>query len=392
MKRISSAILLVSALFVSVAFAEPSAQSIGISVDCNNGQSLARTLAKLDRHVAATVSVNGTCTEYVPVIGFENLTLKGNSGAALVQPITSAGNLFNAVLLIEASRTVIVDGFSVQADPSISAAVAIAHGSSDIRLRNLKVQGGTFGINVIERSQASLAYVNVKDPGYGGLGIFDSSDVHVEHCFLTNSSGALWHAGIHLGASHLTMYATTIRNMQAGIYTGDASIVDLQTFNTYFPITGSTNVVIENLTGTGYNAVTVAGGSTFNVYAAGLTIDKPGQWWGGTTGGILVDERSLLTAASSNLLISGSHAHGIVLQNSSFATLTGASITGSGHGGLVLNNLSSVHVAGGNSTLVGGNAIDLFCDSNSTIIGGANLAGVPTSQCSNVQPGEFIVP
>src|SRR5215467_10272319 len=123
-----------------------------ITVDCAAGQSLNRTLAKLDKHAAATVTVNGTCTEYVQVVGFENLTLKGQSGAALLQPATGGGNLFNGLLLIESSRSVTVQGFSIQADTATVPAVAIGHGSNDVRLRNLNIVGGTEGIIVFENS------------------------------------------------------------------------------------------------------------------------------------------------------------------------------------------------------------------------------------------------
>ena len=385
-------ILMLWFVLASVAIAQTSAPSIPVTVDCSSGQSLNRTLSKLDKHVPTTVSVNGTCSEYVQVVGFENLMLKGLPGAALVQPSTGAGNLFNAVLLIESSRSVTVSGFSMQSDPSSVSAIGIGHGSTDIRLRNLKIQGGGEGIVVFENSQVSLAYVTGQDPGYSPLGIYDSSDVHVEHCFFENSSGALWHAGIDLGSSHLTIYDTTIRNMQVGINAGAGSIVDVQSFDTYSPFGGPTKVIIDNPAGTSYDGVTLSGGASLNVFAAGLAIDKPGQSWGGTTAGVQVSDRSVLYAPSSNLVITGSHGQGIVVLNNSHATVTGASITGSGHGGLVLSNLSSIDVTGGNSTLVGGSAVDLFCDSNSTITGSTNLAGVPTSQCANVLAAEATLP
>jgi hypothetical protein len=79
--------------------------------------------------------------------------------------------------------------------------------------------------------------------------------------------------------------------------------------------------------------------------------------------------------------------------NNSHATLTGATVTGGGHGGLVLANLSSIDVSGaGLLTLIGGNGVDLVCDSGSTITGSANLAGVPTSQCANVLAAEAALP
>ena len=87
-----------------------------ITVDCDRGQSLNDALSKLNKQTPTTVSVNGTCTEFVQVIGFENLTLKGLAGAKLLQPITGAGNVLNSLLFIESSRSVTVSGFSIQAD------------------------------------------------------------------------------------------------------------------------------------------------------------------------------------------------------------------------------------------------------------------------------------
>src|SRR5436305_11977533 len=104
MRASNRGILILFVLAASVVMAQNSAPSIPVTVDCSIGQSLNRTLSKLDKQVATTVSVNGTCSEYVQVVGFENLTLKGLPGAALVQPSTSAGNLLNAVLMIESSR------------------------------------------------------------------------------------------------------------------------------------------------------------------------------------------------------------------------------------------------------------------------------------------------
>jgi hypothetical protein len=191
MKRANQqGILMLLVLVASVTVAQTSTPSIPVTVDCGSGQSLNRTLSRLDKHLPVTVSVNGTCTEYVQIIGFQNLTLNGLAGATLLQPTTGAGNLFNSLLLIESSRSITVDGFSIQADLTTITAVGIGHGSSDVRLRNLQVQGGTEGIIVFENSQVSIANVTGQDPGYTPLGIYDSSDVHVEHCVFKHSTGA----------------------------------------------------------------------------------------------------------------------------------------------------------------------------------------------------------
>lgn len=54
-----------------------------ITADCGKGQSLNLALAKLDKHTPITVLVMGTCSEYVQVIGFDGLVLKGQPGAKL---------------------------------------------------------------------------------------------------------------------------------------------------------------------------------------------------------------------------------------------------------------------------------------------------------------------
>ncbi len=196
---------------LALALAGSSANAAQTTVDCNAGQSLNLALSKLDKHVLNTVTVNGTCTEYVHVVGFDGLTLKGLPGATLVQPTGVTFALLESLLMIESSRSVTVDGFSVQADVSTVPAIGIGHGSKDVRLRNLNIQGGTFGIIVFENSQVSIAKVTAQDPGYSTLGVYDLSDVHLERSLFDNSTGALWHVGIDAGASHVTMYESTCK-------------------------------------------------------------------------------------------------------------------------------------------------------------------------------------
>jgi hypothetical protein len=386
---INRGILILLVLVASVAGAETSPPST--TVDCNQGQSLNATLAKLNKQTPNTVTVSGTCTEYVQVIGFENLTLTGLAGATLLQPTTGAGNVLNSLLYIEGSHSVTVNGFSVQADTVTDPAIGIGHGSSDIRLRNLNIVGGTFGIIIFENSQVSIAYVTAQDPGYATLGVYDSSDVHVERSAFKNSTGAGYEVAIDAGASHVTMYGTTITNMQVGINGHSSAIVDVQAFDTYYALGGQTNVVIDSPAGTNYNGVTIEGGGSLNLGSANLVINKPGQTYGGTSGGILISGGASLTTSNGNLVITGSKGQGVMALNNSHATVIGATVTGGSHGGLVAANLSSIDVSAGTTlTLVGGNSVDLFCDPDSTITGSVNLSGVPIAQCTNLLAGETV--
>jgi len=369
-------------LLVAVALA----QTQSISVNCDNGQSLNSTLSKLNKQTPATVSVTGTCTEYVQVIGFENLTLQGSAGAMLLQPSSGAGTLFNSLLYIESSRSVTVDGLGLQADTVTVPAIGIGHGSRDIRLRHLNIQGGTSGVLVFENSQVSIAYVTAQNPGYSTLGVYDLSDVHLERSLFESSTSGSWNVGMDVGGgSHVTVYDTTISNMQVGVNGHGGAIVDVETFDTYYAFGGPTDVTISNSAGTNYNGVIIDTGGSLNVQAAKLVINKPGQTYGSTTGGVLISDGASLNASNGNLVITGSNGQGVMALNNSHATVIGATITGGSHGGLVAANLSSIDVSAGTTlSIVSGNSVDLFCDPDSTITGSANLSGVRNSQCVNL--------
>ena len=383
----------VSILFIALTCAAAAQQpaSTPITVDCSKGQSLNKTLANLNRQSAYTVSVNGTCTEFVQVSGFHNLVLKGLPGATLVQPNTGGGNLFNSTLFIESSQSVQVEGFAVQGNAAPLANIGIGHGSTDIRLRSLNISGGNGGILIFENSQVSIAYVHVQDTGYSTLAIYDSSDVHVEHCLFENTASDGWHQGISVGASHVTMYAITIRNMQQAIGGGADSAIDLSVYNTYYVATGNTDVVIDSSAGLTFAGVTLTGGS-LNIYGAKLVINKSGQSWGGTTAGVNLDQGATMLAYNGLLSITGSLGQGIVAMNNSHATLFGATISNGIHAGLVAINNSSIDLSTNNTppSTISGNAVDLFCDSDSKITGTANIAGSPTTQCTNLLSSETV--
>jgi hypothetical protein len=363
-----------------------------VVVNCDQGQSINRTLSRLDKDSPATVLVQGTCTEFVQVNGFAGLTLKGLPGATLQQPSKDPGNgLVIHVLLIEASRSITIDGFAIHSGASALGDIGIGRNSIDVQLRNLTVDGpSAFGIFVYESSQVSLAHVTARDPGFATVGVVDISDVHIESCLFENSTGAPFHEGLFVSTGHVTIQNTTIRNMQVGIGISDGGIVDIQSFNSYFPLSLPTDVLIESPAGTNFNGVSVGSGSLLNLGDTKLRITNPGQPWGGNTGGVSVSDGGTLSAGA-NLVVSGSQGQGVFVSNNSHASFAGSSITGSGHGGLVAANLSTISVAASNPlTLVGGNKTDLFCDATSVITGSANLAGVPSVSCGNLLPGDNV--
>ena len=52
----------------SAAYAQ---NGLTITVNCDNGQSLSRTLSQLNKQMPTTLIVQGTCTEYVTIDGLK---------------------------------------------------------------------------------------------------------------------------------------------------------------------------------------------------------------------------------------------------------------------------------------------------------------------------------
>lgn len=363
-------------------------------VDCALGQSLNQTLSKVRFLRSATVVVTGTCTEYVSINGFDGLTLKGAPGATLQQPATTPSNGLGVwVLSIGASQSVTVDGFTIHAGASALAGIGIGQNSTDVRLRNLTIDGPTSfaGIEIFEGSQVSLAGVTVRDPGFAAVAALDVSDVHIEQCLLQQTTSGGFHEGILAGSGHVTMQSTTIRDMQIGISISAHGSVDIQSFNTYFPVVRPNDVVIDNPAGSNFQGVQLTRG-TLGLGDTKLRIMNAGQTLDGSSAAISASEDSTVSDGNGNLVITGSQGQGLFVSNNSHASLGGSSITGGHHGGVVVTNLSSVSLLSNNPTLFGGNATDVFCDANSLITGTSHFAGVPTTNCANLLPGDTVLP
>ncbi len=372
----------ISILFlVSAAFAE---KGPTIQLNCNS-QSLNKTLSRLNKDLPTTILLQGTCTEYVTIDGFEQLTIRGQSGAAIQQPNTPPPNP-SYVLSITGSRGVTIAGIAVHSLPSIFSAIGIGKGSNQILLQNVSTDGSS-GVVVYEECQVWLVNVRVNlSSGFAAVWVFDKSDVHIVGGLLKRPSNGAFNAGLFVGSGHVTMEGMTIRDMQQGININASGSVDLNNFD---QLATGVDVVIENPSGSNFNGVIVTDGSSLNLGNARLLINNAGQPSGGNTGGVLVTNGSTMDAGSS-LVVTNSQGQGVIVTNNSHATLAGSSITGGLHGGLVVANVSTIDNAFGSSTLINGNGTDLFCDSNSSITGTANLTGVSTINCGNLISGNTV--
>jgi hypothetical protein len=255
-----------------------------------------------------------------------------------------------------------------------------------VKLRNLSIVGGSAGILVVEHSQVSIAGVTVKNAGWAYVAAVDQSQLEVVDCLLEESTGTGYHEGIYAEASHVRTWKTTIRDMQVGLHSGNGSEIAIVN-GVYYPTGGVTDVVIDNPSGSNFYGAEIDNNSTLFVSSAKLRILNAGQPWGA---GVTVSGSSSFSGTT-NLIISGSHGQGIYVTGNSNAYLDGSSITGSQHGGLVAVNLSTISVNTWDKiTSVSGNAVDLFCDSNSWMTGGVHIANTNVVQCNNVLPYDSV--
>ncbi len=356
-----------------------------IMVNCDKGQSISSTLAALDKSAPATVTVKGTCTEFVLVDGFNGLTLNGVQGAILQQPSTNPQS--NAyVFSIHASRSITVSGLAVSSQSSIFSGIGIGGGSNDVRLQNVSTEG-SWGVVVAEASQVWLVNLTVNiTSGYAAVSSFDKSDVHIVNGLIERPTDSNFYAGIFASSGHVTMQGTTIRDMQQSINIDANGSVDLVYFDSSV---AARDVVVNNPAGTNFNGVRVTNGSSLNLSSVKLRITNAGQPYGVDTGAVFVSDGSTMNAGA-NLVVTGSQGQGVFVANNSHAALAGSSITRSSHGGLVVVNLSTAAVTTSTPlTVIGGNATDLFCDSKSQIAGSMNIADATSVQCANLLTGDY---
>lgn len=378
LRSITLATLVLSSIW---AFADPSP-----IVDCGRGQSLNLTLSKMQKFQPATVKFKGTCTEFVVIDGFDNLTLTGLPGATIQQPTTNTPTGAFFVVRVAASRGVTLSGFIVQSLPSALSAIGIERGSTDVLFEDITTDG-SWGIWIDQASQVWLTRVNVNiTSGYAAVSVFDKSDVHIVDGLLHRPADSNFCAGLFVPSGHVTMQGMTIRDMQQSINVGQSGSVDLGNFD---PTAAGIDVIIDNPSGTNFNGAIVGDTGSLNLTGAKLRISNAGQPWGGDTGGVFVNNGSTLNAGS-NLIVTGSKGQGVIVSNNSHAQLSGSSITGSAHGGLVVVNMSTASVDSSNPlTVISGNGTDLFCDSKSQIAGSTNIANTAVVQCNNLLPGIY---
>lgn len=359
-----------------------------VVVNCDLGESLGRALALLPPKDPITVGVNGTCTEYVMVSGFEGLTLESTTGAVLRQP-SVVPSITTGVLTISASRSVVIDGLTIETtvDDGSAPAVWVHDGTSHLRLRNVTVVGRGPGIYVSDTSEVSMAKITVRTGGWGAVGLWHSK-ASVEDSLLENPDDD-YQQGIQVGQNAvLLIHGTRIRHMWEGIVVTDGGMVNVQDANDEYPRGGPTDVVIDDPPSIHLWGLALRNGGT-GILGAKVRILNPGSWWGGETGGVQLDGTSSLTGGQ-NLEIRDSLGQGVFVKNNSHASLAGAQISGTAHNAVAAVNHATVDLGDAYAvpptpaSITGSGANDLYCDGSSLITGRANAPVGMKVECGNL--------
>lgn len=116
-----------------------------VAVNCNSGQTIQSTLAKLNPAGPNTLTVSGTCNENVTIQGMDRLTLIATGGATINDASGAAGDVID----ILSSHTITVQGFTINGG---SVGILCAQQSACVTKSNT-VQGAAFaGLAVYENS------------------------------------------------------------------------------------------------------------------------------------------------------------------------------------------------------------------------------------------------
>ena len=164
-------------LLVAVAAVSRGAQAANLTVNCDNKQTISKTLrllAATNPQGPNTITVWGSCRETIVIRGMERLTLITKKGASITGRSNGA-----PVVDIENSQSVTLQGFTINGGVAQG---ILCNTASVCFLTGNTIQGpGTFGVNVVRGSRAFLESNVIQNWGRGafitGAQVFSSNDI-----------------------------------------------------------------------------------------------------------------------------------------------------------------------------------------------------------------------
>jgi len=269
-----------------VLLAPAAANAKDVSVDCNNRKkdnSIQAALDALDKQGPHTITVSGTCVEYVTINGFDRLTLLANPGASINDPVAAAPE--GPVVRVTYSRLVVVDGFTTNG--GINGITCFAFAAC--HLLNNTVQNAVDFAVVIGRHSSAELFNNTIQNSAGGLQVTFGGDVVV------------------FGGTIQGITSTT--DPEDPNFLGYPAVDVSQ--HAYLRISrgGLPNVLIQNNT---FDGVRVSANSTLQIFSRPVTITSNGG------SGIALNHGSVLEMQGAPI-ITDNGGNGVWVGESSFA-------------------------------------------------------------------------
>ncbi len=356
------------------------------TIDCAKGESINAALAKLAKSGPNVLTVSGTCAEDIVIDGFDDLQLVAAPGAAL-HPASQASK---AVLLVQSSRRVVIDGFAFDFPaPSPGSPlpwVAEFNGTVGSVMKNLTVTGGG-GIRLQRSSYVSISDSTLHDVNIGVIvGNACNADIRGVTIDNTLTPAPRGQIGIAVfGGSTAFAEGVTISGFNQGVLTGGQFAVLGTFFDSTRPV-----VIRANRTGVAVNSGGLAS------FSAPIHITGNGVRNNDISGGVVVNGGALsVTGAfpgTGDTLIENNISQGVLVMNNGTGQITGpVSVSFNGYNGVAAVNGGIVGFAGiGSSrvvpTVTQNGARDIFCDGRSLMTGSGNMSGVVHRECANELP------
>jgi hypothetical protein len=381
-----------------------------------------------------TVTVSGTCTEFVNVYGMKGLRIVGTPGAMIVEPPGPLGTSYG-VLTIGDSSNVTIAGLTLQGGDARRTLLHIS-GSTAVELLNCVLEKSDHGIYIHSLAHARIHGTTIQNIRLDAIRVDGNSEVQVGEPQNEQAHNVIQQNGTGILAREdgvaMVSGATVIQENGTGISGQGGTVsfccgnyeIDVINNGMGFWMLPGSKLLIQGVTriegnsgggiwllgsdarllgqytirGNGPTGISLGNGGNIRLegsatiedhtqtgisltgstaYLSGhITVQHNGTPNQALNGGIVVAFGSQISMYAGP--ITGNQGPGILVTHNSTARVSLASVTGNGGEGVRVQALSSVWLFGGN-TIAGNTAFDLSCAPNS--YGSGDHSGIGRMFC-----------
>jgi Right handed beta helix region len=361
------------------------ARAADVTVGCPGGSggtypTINAALTAIGLTGPSTITVTGTCTEYVALTNARSLAILGSAGAKLV-----ALQDFDAI------------------DISLSQDITIA-GLEIVGVPGSVAGGGGAGVYAYDGSEVHILSCNIHDNEGGGVVADTKTQLFLHGTTVHNNTP---NDGLDvLNNSSADVFGTTIQNNGlpvtggVGILVNDRSSLVLRQANSILnngdygilaTVLSSVHIqsaVVGNfstISGHGVDGIAVARDSSLQINGASpqvVTANGSSCPLDPTCGGVYALRNSVVNLG--NASITGNHGSGVNVDQGSNLVLNSATLSNNSGDGVHVEEIAIGNINLGN-TITGNGGASVFCDSRSLVLG--DLSAFSKVKCAQSQGG-----